>query len=282
MNRSIHLILALALSLSCFGAEDCKPCKAACKAEPACASPAKKQIEIKSFIDPSWEKWAERSYYYGLKTDQVEVPIFVDAPINTTSTISVRGGDLHKKRWGLHVFEGYAADDKSRITMLVNKHVEEGYPVGEFYYFGTAYSQTAPMPYYWMRIGSDVPYHSYMFSRDRAIFYGSVDMRGLLTLPNIGAGDMRDTPVSKAEADKIRAAARAKLKREDFETDSYYRHAVEGEFYKEFAKYNKRKEFKNVKDGTIFYDTDRKIVVVKIDGKWHKLKTEPIDVEYDK
>lgn len=279
MKYALHLISALFAAALCSCATAPAPAPAA---QNVAFDAARGQIVFNSFIDPNWQKWQERPYSYGLKTGKVEVPLFFDAPINTASTISVRGGDLHKKRWGLHLFEGYAADDKSRITMLVNKHVEEGYPVGEFYYFGTAYNQTDAMPYYWMRIGSDVPYHSYMFSRDRAIFYGSVDMRWLLTLPNISSSDLRDTPVSKAEADKIRAAARAKLKREDFETDSYYKHAVEGEFYKEFAKYTRRKEFKNVKDGTIFYDSDRKIVVIKIGGKWHKLSAEPLDVEYDK
>ena len=242
----------------------------------------KTPVSFTSCIDKGWDFWQNRAYNYGFKVDKLEVPIFFDAPIMTTSTIMVRGGDLHKKRWGLHLFEGYASDDKSRITMLVNKHIEEGYPVGELYYFGTAYNQMADMPYFWFRVGSDVPYHSYMFSRDRAIFYGAVEMRSPLTLASVGKDDLRDVQLTGKDIKKIRTEAKKHIKREDFETDSYYKHAVEGEVYKEFAKYTKKKLLKQAKDGTIFYDKDRKIVVIKIDGKWHKLETTPIDMDLDK
>ncbi|MBO5254327.1 MAG: hypothetical protein J6B07_00710 [Opitutales bacterium] len=239
-------------------------------------------LSFTSTINTDWDFWKNCSYNYGFKVDKIQVPIFFDSSIMTNSTIMVRGRDVHKKRWGLHLFEGYAADDKSRITMLVNKHVEEGYPVGELYYFGTAYNQMADMPYFWFRVGSDVPYHSYMFSRDRAIFYGEVEMRSPIVLGSIGKDDLRDTPVKWKEQQKIRKEARKRIKREDFETESYYKHAVEGEVYKEFAKYSKKKLLKKAKDGTIFYDKDRKIVVIKIDGKWHKLETTPIEMDLDK
>ena len=35
----------------------------------------KKQRKFESFIDEDWEKWAERSYYYGMKKD-VQAPTF--------------------------------------------------------------------------------------------------------------------------------------------------------------------------------------------------------------
>ena len=94
----------------------------------------------------------------------------------------VRGGENFKKRWGLHVFEAYAADDTSRITMILNKHFEEGMPVAELYYYASAYGQGLNA-YNWFRIGSDVPYHSFMFSRDKAIFYGQTEFRNLILAP---------------------------------------------------------------------------------------------------
>ncbi len=246
---------------------------------PACATipESKTLLMFESFVNPNWEKWSERSYNYGFDTKKIGVPIFFDSSISTKSTIMVRGGDEFKKRWGLHVFEGYAADDKSRLTMILNKHFEADMPVAEIYYFGAAYGDTA---YNWTRIGSDVPYHSYMFSLDSAIFYGSVEMRNLLTLANIGKEDLRETPIPWKERKEIIANAKKKIKREDFTTDSYHHHAIEGEYRKEYAKYRRAQKLKNAPNGTIFYDKDRKIVVIKIDGKWHKLETTPIDLEY--
>ncbi len=268
MKKIILSILSLFLSISLFAQDVVSISNQSEKKEP---------IKYESFVNPDWEKWSERSYNYGFDTKKVEVPIFFNSSIATNSTIMVRGGDEFKKRWGLHVFEGYAADDTSRLTMILNKHFEEKMPVAEIYYFGSAYGDTA---YNWTRIGSDVPYHSYMFSLDSAIFYGSVQMHNPLTLANIGKEDLREKSIPWAERKEIIADAKKRIKREDFTTDSYHYHAIEGEYRKEYAKYRRAQKLKNASDGTIFYDKDRKIVVIKIDGKWHKLETTPIDVEY--
>ena len=52
--------------------------------------------------------------------------------------------------------------------------------------------------------------------------------------------------------------------------------------YQADAKYVNFKELKDSGDGTMFYDKDNKIVVIKIEGKWMKLKVEPLPagVEY--
>ena len=78
----------------------------------------------------------------------------INGIISTSYMIQVRGNEneLNMKRWGYHVFEGYARDDKSRITMLVNKHVEKEKPVAELYYYGTVYNHSEPA-YNWFRIG---------------------------------------------------------------------------------------------------------------------------------
>lgn len=242
-------------------------------------APAREQIKFESFVNPDWEKWSERSYYYGMDKSKVPVPLFFDSSISTDATIMVRGNNSHKKRWGLHVFEAYANDDKSRITMILNKHVEEGLPVAELYYYASVYGQGLNA-YNWFRIGSDVPYHSYMFSRDRAIFYGEVEMRNIFRLDNIGKDDLLDKMPPK---EQIRERAKKLYPRENFKSSKDCDHARAGVGYLEEAKVLKKRALKNAKDGSIFYDKDNHIVVIKVDGKWKQLPTVdlPANVSYE-
>lgn len=208
----------------------------------------KSPVEIKSRVNPAWDFWKARGYFFGFDKNTVPVPVFVDAPLYTNSTIMVRGQNSLGKRWRYHCFEAYADDDTSRITMLVNKHAEEGKDVAEIYYYASKYGH-GDQTYNWVKIGSDVRGHSYMFSRDRAIFYGSLELENALTLGNIGKDSLRpDAPKGDDEAN-----------------------------YRESAKYSKYKALKRAKDGTIYFDKDKKMVLVKIDGKWNKVAVEPID-----
>ncbi len=122
--------------------------------------------------------------------------------------------------------------------MLVNKHVEEGKPVTEMYYYGTEYNHSA-LAYNWFRIGSDVRQHSYLFSRDKAIFYGSLTLSNALTLGSIGKEKLREE----------------KLEGNDEKN------------YAESAKHINFIELKESGDGTMFYDEDNDIVVIKVKGK---------------
>ena len=251
----------------------------AAEASASAATPQREQIKFESFVNPDWEKWSERSYYYGMDKNKVPVPLFFDSSISTDATIMVRGNNSHKKRWGLHVFEAYANDDKSRITMILNKHVEEGLPVAELYYYASVYGQGLNA-YNWFRIGSDVPYHSYMFSRDRAIFYGEVEMRNIFRLDNIGKDDLLDKMPPR---EQIRERAKKLYPRENFKSSRDCDHARAGVGYLEEAKVLKKRALKNAKDGSIFYDKDNHIVVIKVNGKWKQLPTVdlPPNVSYE-
>uniref|UniRef100_UPI00321765C8 hypothetical protein n=1 Tax=uncultured Draconibacterium sp. TaxID=1573823 RepID=UPI00321765C8 len=180
----------------------------------------------------------------------------INGILSTPYMLQVRGNknERNKKRWGFHVFEGYANDDMSRMTMLVNKHVEMGKPVAEMYYYGTVYNHSDDA-YNWFRIGSDVKQHSFLFSRDKAVFYGSLKLSNALTLGNIGKNNLRK---EKPEGDDEQNA-------------------------EESAKHVNFSELKKSDDGTLFYDSDNDIVAIKINGKWMKLKVEelPEGVEYD-
>jgi len=180
----------------------------------------------------------------------------VDGILSTPYMIQVRGNaqERNRKRWGYHVFEGYASDDKSRITLLVNKHTELERPVAEMYYYSTVYDHSEPA-YNWFKIGSDVRQHSFLFGRDKAIFFGSLKLTNALTLGNIGKGDLADKQPDQ-DAEK------------NFDDD---------------AKHVNFKELKGGGNGTMFYDKDHNIVVIKVDGKWMKVVVEPLpkDVKYE-
>lgn len=215
-----------------------------------------KRVELFSDIDTTWNKWKLRGYNYGFNPSLTPMYTTINGILSTPYMIQVRGNEneKNKKRWGYHVFEGYAKDDISRITMLVNKHIEEEKPLAEMYYYGSKYGHSEET-YNWFRIGSDVRQHSFMFSRDKAIFYGSLKLTNALTLGNIGKDNIS---CEKPQGDD--------------ETN-----------YKEDAKNVNFKELNASGDGTIFYDKDNHIVVIKINGEWMKLAVEPLpeNIKYD-
>lgn len=151
-----------------------------------------KRLEMRSDIDTTWFRWKERGYSFGFARDKTPMYTTVDGILSTPYMIQVRGNaeERNRKRWGYHVFEGYAKDDKSRITMLVNKHVEVERPVAELYYYSTVYNHDETA-YNWFKIGSDVRQHSFMFGRDKALFYGSLKLTNALTLGAIGKEEFR-------------------------------------------------------------------------------------------
>ncbi|WP_421827447.1 hypothetical protein [Larkinella sp.] len=222
---------------------------------PGSEQSAFKRLELSSDIDTTWSRWKERGYNFGFNPRITPMYTTVNGILSTPYMIQVRGNEneRNRKRWGYHVFEGYARDDKSRITMLVNKHIEDEKPVAELYYYSTVYNHDEPA-YNWFKIGSDVRQHSFLFSRDKAIFYGSLKMTNALTLGNIGRDNLLvEKPTADAETN-----------------------------YAEDAKHVNYEALKNSENGTIFYDKDHNIVVIKINGKWMKLAVEalPKNVNY--
>jgi hypothetical protein len=212
--------------------------------------------ELYSDIDTTWSNWKLRGYNFGFDPKLTPMYTNVNGILSTPYMVQVRGNEMerNKKRWGFHVFEGYAKDDKSRITLLLNKHEENGKPVAELYYYGTEYNHSE-LAYNWFRIGSDVRQHSFLFSRDKAIFYGSLKMTNTLTLGNIGREDLRaEASVGDAETN-----------------------------FEESAKHVNYKAMKESENGTMFYDKDNNIVVIKVNGEWMKLVVEklPEHVKYD-
>lgn len=216
---------------------------------PGSENSSAKRLELTSDVDTTWQRWQERGYNFGFNPKVTPMYTTANGILSTSYMIQVRGNEneRNRKRWGYHVFEGYARDDKSRITMLVNKHEEEGLPVAELYYYSTVYNHSEPA-YNWFKLGSDVRQHSFIFGRDKAIFYGSLRLTNALTLGNIGKEDLREPEVT-----------------EDSEKE-----------YAEDAKNVNFKELKGGGNGTMFYDKDNNIVVIKVDGQWMKVAVEPL------
>ena len=225
------------------------------KIVPGSSQSSLNRIELSSDVDSTWNKWKERGYSFGFNPALTPMYTMVNGILSTPYMVQVRGNEneKNKKRWGFHLFEGYASDDKSRITLLLNKHQELGKPVGELYYYSTVYNHTEPA-YNWLRIGSDVSQHSFLFSRDKAVFYGSLKLNNLLTLGNIGKEQLRS---DKPEGDDEKNAT-------------------------EDAKFVSFTALKESGDGAMFYDKDRNIVVIKVAGKWMKMVVEqlPDSIQY--
>lgn len=208
-----------------------------------------RQTVFKSSVDPSWPLWEQRSYGYGLKADKTKIPLVIDAPLQVNSFLQLRTNSRMQRRWGYHFLEAYSVfDNISRFTMLMDKHIELGRPVAELYYFGNRYN-TSEAGYNWVRIGSDVRGHSFLFSRDQAVFYGAVKLDNMLTLGNIGSSDLRSDKPSGGNGE----------------------HNTEEE-----VKFVRYKALESAGDGTIFYDKDRHLVVIKVDGVWMRLKVKKL------
>jgi hypothetical protein len=238
-SLSLFLILIIAYNLS---AQD--QYKNFIRAIPGSDNSIHRRLELSSDIDTTWGRWKERGYNFGFNPAVTPMYTNVNGILSTPYMLQVRGNENERKykRWGYHVFEGYAKDDKSRITMLVNKHIESAIPVAELYYYSTVYDHSENA-YNWFKIGSDVKQHSFMFGRDKAIFYGSLKLTNALTLGNIGQSDLLE---QKPDGD---AEVNAELD----------------------AKFVNYKELKGSGNGTMFYDKDNNIVVIKVGDKWMKV-----------
>lgn len=197
-----------------------------------------------------WKGWLEQRFQFGFPG--VSEGKFVNPEVIPTFTVSegtvICAGNRQRMRWGAHVFEGYAADALSRLTMLLNKHsCEEGKPVAEAYYYLPTYNHHENA-YGFFRLGSDVAHHSYLFSRDKAVAFGEVDFRNVIQLASIDPDTDLDSSYATIE-----------------EADAAWE--PEG-MSKQNAKCVRYLALKNARDGAMFYDAKRKKVVVKVGGEW--------------
>lgn len=202
-----------------------------------------------------WSQWNAR-LAFGMNPSIAPVPTQFNGQIYVNGTIIAHNNstsDRAHNRWGFHVYEAYANDNYSRMTMLLNKHDSEfdDKPSLEYYYY-TGANHKEPS-YGNVKIGSDVKYHSFMFNRDKMIAAGVVDCRFPIELARINPNtDIDATYETVAEIDAA------------YEPENK---AVEN------SKCLKYVYLKNATNGAMWYDTARHKVVVKINGKWHDMNT---------
>lgn len=219
--------------------------------------------EVNSLND-FWSKWNGR-LAWGINTSIAPVPVqmnsalFVDGMIITHLNSALDHGN---NRHGKHVFEAYDSDNYSRMTMLLGKHrndVDNKPSFEQYYYTGTNHNATS---YGNIRIGSDVKNHSFSFSRDKMTAEGTIDCKFPLQLARINQStDLDRTYQTVAQADNAYEA-------ENSSTAN--------------VKCIKYLSLKNAPNGTMFYDTQRNKVVVKVNGSWQDLNTTPVPADtYD-
>lgn len=202
-----------------------------------------------------WSNWDGR-LAYGMNTTTAPVPVWVKSQLLTDGTIIAKNsGNQNYNRWGCHIFEGYGTNNYDRITMLLNKHDNEiSKKVAELYYY-TGSSHYASS-YAWFRIGSDVQKHSFMFDRDTFVAYGISDLRNVMTLARISpTNDLITTYETVADADAA------------YEPETYPDSNSKCLLYI---------ALKNAQNGSMFYDTDRNKIVVKVNGAWCDMNVTPV------
>ncbi|GAB3176782.1 hypothetical protein [Telluribacter humicola] len=119
----LPFILLLLCLATLANAQSTSPFPAYFKLIPGSEESEQKRLELSSDIDTTWHRWRDRGYHFGFNPQLTPMYTTIDGILSTPYMIQVRGNEneRNRKRWGYHVFEGYARDDKSRITMLVNK-----------------------------------------------------------------------------------------------------------------------------------------------------------------
>lgn len=208
-----------------------------------------------------WSKWNSR-LAFGMRPESAPVPFAVGGQMLVDGTIIASNANAQHTRWGYHVYEAYARDNYSRMTMLLDKHDSEagGKPSLEYYYYiggghdAASYGNT--------KIGSDVLYHSFCFDRDKMTAYGEVDAKMPITLARISLANDIDTTYETVAA-----------------ADSAYEPENHPDENNRCLKYI---ALKNAENGAMFYDTDRNKPVMKINGVWCEIPfTEITDSAYD-
>ena len=198
-----------------------------------------------------WSRWNAR-LAFGMDTTAAPAPFAVGGQLLADGTVIARNsGSQDKNRWGFHVYEAYAKDNYSRMTMLLDKHAAEaeGKPSLEFYYYtGSDHSAAS---YGNTKVGSDVAFHSFFFDRDKLTAYGEIDAKMPVTLAKISLSVDLNTAF-----DTVAAADAA------FEPELYP---------EENTRCLRYLAPKNAQNGAMFYDADRDQVACKIGGAWCSL-----------
>lgn len=218
--------------------------------------------EVNALAD-YWSLWSGR-LAFGMNTEIAPVPVQMNSQLFVNGTIiahnnsaSTASSQLGYNRWGLHIYEGYARDNYSRMTILTDKHTgdfgDSKKDLEFYYYTGADHKESS---YADVKIGSDVNKHSFVFNRDKMIAGGVIDCLYPIQIARINPEtDLDDTYTTVANADNAYEAegnADANIKCLKW----IYLH--------------------NATNGAMFYDNARNKLVVKIGNEWCDVNTTPV------
>ena len=197
---------------------------------------------------------------FGMDTTNAPVPtINKQQLINYGTLITMKGGngvDTKYNRWGLHQIECYDKTNYNRITLLTDKHQEDGRKNAELYYYTGANHSNAS--YGNFKIGSDVKNHSFNFNRDEFTARGVINAKSIINLARINQNtDLIRTYNNYPEADAAYEPDQAATSENNAKCCLYI-------------------QLINAENGAMFYDSVRHKVVVKINGEWHDMNTTPV------
>lgn len=211
--------------------------------------------------DEYWTMWDAR-LAFGMITNLAPVPVQIESQLFVDGTIIAHNNSESNtaggyNRWGMHLYEGYSRDDYSRMTLLVDKHNNEygdsKKSCEQYYYTGAGHKAS---DYGNMKLGSDVKSHSFAFNRDVMTAAGVIDCLYPVQLARIDTeNDLDNTYQTVADADTAH----------DPESDTAAN-----------IKCLKWIYLHNATDGTMFYDSTRDKLVVKINGGWCDVQTTPV------
>lgn len=204
--------------------------------------------------NPIWTDYNGR-LAFGENTSTAKVPTINNQQfINYGTLITMKNGD--NNRWGYHQIECYDNSNFDRVTLLTDKHNEEGGKVAEFYYFtGTNHRHTS---YGQTKIGSDVLDHSFYFNRDEFVAKGLIDARSVIQLARIDpTTDIITTYNNYTQADQAYEANNAATAENNLKCCRYI-------------------QLLNAQNGAMFYDTNRQKLVAKVNGKWSDVQVTPV------
>lgn len=216
---------------------------------------------IENAVNASWSGWSETRLQYGLNPAINPVPTINEGQAINKGTMIVGGTETNKMRWGYHCYEGYMADNLSRVTLLVNKHIIFTRPVTSLYMFLADYQNPGYIPhgqlsYGYTQLGCDIFAHGDYVGRDKSYLYNIQFLRNILQVNSINPStDLLTNVTDTDDAD------------ETYEPENDALNHLKAMRYL---------ALKNAEDGAIWYDNQRHQLVLRKNGAWHDVDTTPI------
>lgn len=224
-------------------------------------TPAAPYFRGKNGLSAFWNKNQSTLAWGFTPYNNAVYPLKIDSPLIVDGTIMAinHSGNNQRNRWGLHLFDGFSANKSSRLSMIIDKFtdaVTSKAVTAIYHYKGGSHSAAS---YAATQIGSDVPRHSFVFDRDDLYANGVIH----------NAFPLYIAPISQDELIKTYTTVEAADAAIDANTHSA-----------DSAKALKYISLLHAPDGAMFYDTDRKKLVCKVNGKWSDVNTTDASSHY--